>query len=100
LTKPTDYWVDLLTKAVIPAYRVNTVDRMVQDEQILARDMIVEQQHPTAGTIHVVGVPVKLSDTPGEVRTPAPLLGEHTAEILKGLGYGDDLASLKEKAVI
>jgi len=100
ITKPTDYWVKLLVNAGVPAAPVNSVGRMVKDEQVVARDMIVEQQHPTAGRIHVVGVPVKLSDTPGGVRTPAPLLGEHTDEVLSGLGYGVELESLRRSGVI
>lgn len=100
LTKPTDHWVDLLLTAGVPASPVNTVAAMVADEQVVARDMIVEQDHPTAGKIRVVGVPVKLSDTPGAVRTPAPLLGEHTDEVLSGLGYGDKLECLKRDRVI
>jgi CoA:oxalate CoA-transferase len=62
--------------------------------------MIVEQEHPTAGRISVVGVPVKLSETPGGVRTPAPLLGEHTAEVIGALGYRDQLGKLKQEGVI
>ncbi len=100
LTQPTDHWVELLVKGGVPASPVNNVGRMVEDEQILARQMIVEQQHPTAGTIRVVGVPVKLSETPGAVRTPAPLLGEHTEEILSGLGHGGKLESLRRDGVI
>jgi CoA:oxalate CoA-transferase len=99
-TKPTDYWVDLLVKAGIPASPVNTVGQMIADKQVIARQMIVEQDHPTAGKISVVGVPVKLSETPGSVRTPAPLLGEHTAEIIGGLGYRDRLDELKKAGVI
>ena len=100
LTQPTDHWVKLLNAAGVPASPVNTVGRMVEDEQVIARQMIVEQQHPTAGKLRVVGVPVKLSETPGAVRTPAPLLGEHTAEVLRGLGHGDQLAALKRDGVI
>lgn len=100
LTQPTDHWVKLLVDAGVPAAPVNDVARMVQDPQVLAREMIVEQEHPTAGKIRVVGVPVKLSETPGAVRTPAPLLGEHTAEVLTGLGHGDRLESLKANEVI
>jgi CoA:oxalate CoA-transferase len=100
ITRPCDYWVDLLVKAGVPAAPVNSVGRMVKDPQVIAREMIVEQDHPTAGKIHVVGVPVKLSETPGGVQTPAPLLGQHTQEVLSGLGYRDRLASLKEKGVI
>jgi CoA:oxalate CoA-transferase len=100
ITKPTDYWVELLVKAGIPASPVNTVARMVADQQIVAREMIVEQEHPTAGRISVVGVPVKLSETPGGVRTPAPLLGEHTAEVIGALGYRDQLEKLKQQGVI
>jgi crotonobetainyl-CoA:carnitine CoA-transferase CaiB-like acyl-CoA transferase len=100
ITKPTDHWVELLVTAGVPAAPVNSVGRMVADEQVIAREMIVEQQHPTAGTIRVVGVPVKLSDTPGGVRTPAPLLGEHTAEVIGSLGYENQLDTLREQGVI
>jgi crotonobetainyl-CoA:carnitine CoA-transferase CaiB-like acyl-CoA transferase len=62
--------------------------------------MIVKQQHPRAGEISVVGVPVKLSETPGAVRTPAPLLGQHTSEVLSALGYGERLDALKKDGVI
>jgi crotonobetainyl-CoA:carnitine CoA-transferase CaiB-like acyl-CoA transferase len=98
--KPVDYWVELLVKAGVPAAPVNTVGRMIKDEQVIARDMIVKQQHPRAGEISVVGVPVKLSETPGAVRTPAPLLGQHTSEVLSGLGYGERLDALKKDGVI
>ena len=100
VTRDTAHWVDLLVRAGVPAAPVNTARQMMGDEQVQARHMIVEQDHPVAGKIHVVGVPVKLSDTPGGVRTPAPLLGEHTEEILAGLGYGERLAELKRAGVI
>jgi crotonobetainyl-CoA:carnitine CoA-transferase CaiB-like acyl-CoA transferase len=99
-TNTTDHWVKVLVDAGIPAAPVNTVGRMIDDEQVIARQMIVEQAHPTAGPVHVVGVPVKLSDTPGGVHTPAPLLGEHNDEILKGLGYGSEIQDLKRNGVI
>ncbi|MEW6452373.1 MAG: CoA transferase [Pseudomonadota bacterium] len=99
-TKPTQHWVDLLLKAGVPASRVNTAGDMLQDEHVLAREMVVEQDHPTAGKIRVVGVPVKLSETPGKVRTPAPLLGEHTEEVLRGIGHGDKIEALKQKKII
>jgi CoA:oxalate CoA-transferase len=98
--KPVDYWVELLVNAGVPAAPVNTVDRMIKDPQVIAREMIVKQQHPTAGEISVIGVPVKLSETPGSVRTPAPLLGQHTKEVLDELGYGDRLESLKREGVV
>ena len=99
-TKPVDYWVELLVKAGIPASPVNTVARMVADPQVVAREMIIEQEHPTAGKITVVGVPVKLSETPGGVHTRAPLLGEHTAEVVGALGYRDQLDKLKQEGVV
>lgn len=100
LTNTTDHWVQLLVAAGVPAARVNTVGQMIADEQVIARKMIVDQEHPRAGTIRVVGVPVKLSDTPGEVRTPAPLLGEHTAEIIRELGHGERLEKLKQSGIV
>jgi crotonobetainyl-CoA:carnitine CoA-transferase CaiB-like acyl-CoA transferase len=100
LTQPTGHWVKLLVDAGVPAAPVASVAQMTRDDQVVARDMIVEQQHPKAGNLRVVGVPVKLSATPGTVRTPAPSLGEHTTEVLSQLGYADQLERLKEQAVI
>jgi CoA:oxalate CoA-transferase len=98
--KPVDYWVEMLVGAGVPAAPVNTMGRVVEDKQVIARNMIVKQKHPTAGEIALVGVPVKLSQTPGSIRTPAPLLGEHTDEVIGSLGYGERLAALRREGVI
>ncbi|NBJ17065.1 MAG: CoA transferase [Dehalobacter sp. 4CP] len=90
-TKTTDQWVDLLNEAGHPVGVINTVDKVVNDPQINARDMIVELEHSKAGKIRVAGNPIKLSLTPGEVSKPSPILGEHTREILKNvLGWSEE----------
>lgn len=76
-------WLDLLEKAELPCAPINTVDRIVNDPHIAAREMIVEVEHPVAGHLKMPGVPVKMSATPGSVDKPAPLLGQHTAELMK-----------------
>jgi crotonobetainyl-CoA:carnitine CoA-transferase CaiB-like acyl-CoA transferase len=78
----TAHWLDRLETAGIPAGPVLTYDRVFADPQTLAREMVVPVPHPTAGDTRVLGIPVKLSDTPGAIRRPAPRLGEHTDEIL------------------
>lgn len=83
-------WVERLTGEGVPCTSVNSIDKVVVDEQVLKRDMIVETEHPTAGKIRMAGLPVKLSDTPGSVRTPPPMLGEHSRGILRQAGFGDD----------
>jgi CoA:oxalate CoA-transferase len=84
-TKTTRAWQDLLDKAGVPNGPINTIDKVMEDPQVLARDMIVEIDHPVAGHLKMAGVPIKMSETQGSVRTHAPLLGQHTEEILKEL---------------
>jgi len=84
-TKPIQAWLDILEQAGLPCAPINTIDKVVNDPHIAAREMIVEVEHPVAGKLKMPGVPVKMSATPGAVETHAPLLGQHTAEILKEL---------------
>jgi formyl-CoA transferase/CoA:oxalate CoA-transferase len=69
---------------------VRDVGEVIGDPQLVARDMIQAVDHPDLGTIRVLGVPIKLSDTPGSVRTAPPTLGQHTTAILDDLGFTDD----------
>lgn len=81
--KTINEWLGVLEEAGLPCAPINTVDRIVNDPHIAARNMIVEVEHPIAGKLKMPGVPVKMSATPGAVETHAPLLGQHTNEILK-----------------
>jgi CoA:oxalate CoA-transferase len=75
---------------------------VIEHPQVKARGALVENTHPVAGAIRMTGPPVRMSDTPGAVRTPAPLLGEHTADVLKNrLGLTDaEVAQLQSAGVI
>lgn len=90
--KTINAWLQELEAAGVPCAPINTVDKIVNDPQVKAREMIVEVEHPIAGKLHVPGIPIKMSATPGAVEEPAPLLGEHTFEILHellGLSEGE-----------
>jgi crotonobetainyl-CoA:carnitine CoA-transferase CaiB-like acyl-CoA transferase len=83
------HWLARLEADGVPSGPVNTYPEALADPHTLARDMVIDLVHPGAGPIKNLGVPVKLSDTPGAVDRPAPLLGEHTEAIVAELGYGE-----------
>jgi crotonobetainyl-CoA:carnitine CoA-transferase CaiB-like acyl-CoA transferase len=83
LTKSYEEWEAILLPAGIPIGAINTLDAVVAHPQVQARGAIVESTHPVAGTIRMTAPPVRMSDTPGSVRAPAPLLGEHTEQVLR-----------------
>jgi crotonobetainyl-CoA:carnitine CoA-transferase CaiB-like acyl-CoA transferase len=82
-------WLRRLEEAGVPAGPVLDVAQMHADPQALAREMIVETMHPTAGQVPSLGLPIKFSETPGSVRRAAPLLGQHTREVLREHGFSD-----------
>jgi formyl-CoA transferase/CoA:oxalate CoA-transferase len=83
-------WTVRLRIAGVPCGAVRSVREALTDPQILARAMVETIDHPTIGAMQVLGLPVKLSDTPGRVRSAPPRLGEHTARVLRDeLGYSD-----------
>ena len=86
-TQNTSHWLELLDAAGVVAGPIYNMEQVYQDPQVLAREMLVDTQDPELGTIHNIGVPVKLSNTPGSIRRRAPALGEHSAEILLEHGF-------------
>ena len=83
--RTTVQWIEGLDALGVPCGPINTIDKVVNHPQVLAREMIAKVSHDITGSVEVPGVPIKLSKTPGQVTTPAPALGEHTAKILTGL---------------
>ena len=81
---------------------INTLDHVVAHPQVRARGVIVESTHPVAGTVETVAPPVRMSETPGSIRRPAPLLGQHTDEVLRErLGMSDaEIKRLRDAGVI
>ena len=100
--RTTDNWIDALGAIGVPCGPINAMDKVVSHPQVQAREMITHVAHQITGTVEVPGVPIKLSETPGNVDAPAPSLGEHTTEILTSIlkMSPDEVAKLKQDGVI
>jgi crotonobetainyl-CoA:carnitine CoA-transferase CaiB-like acyl-CoA transferase len=83
LTRPYEDWETILIKGGVPVGAISTMDRVMDHPQVVARGALVECDHPVAGKVRVVGPPARFSETPADVRMPAPLLGQHTDEVLR-----------------
>ena len=88
-SRPSADWIREFEAAGVPVGPINRIGDMLADPQVAAREMVVEVDHPKAGRTKALGMPVKFSDTPCAVTRAAPLLGQHTREILASLGYDD-----------
>jgi CoA:oxalate CoA-transferase len=100
--KTTAEWSGICEKADIPYSRINNIKEICEDPVIRHRNMLVTVDQPGVGPVRIAGSPIRLSETPGEVRSPAPLLGEHSAEVLREvLGYATErIEALKAEGVI
>lgn len=90
---PRAHWLGLFEESGIPCGPINSYSEALTDPQILAREMVVDTTHPTLGPIKSLGTPIKLSGTPLDPCRPAPLLGQHTDEILSEIGYDEGAIS-------
>ena len=102
ISRKVTEWLDVLVDAGIPCSPVNSLSAAMQEPQLEANEMVVEVAHPVYGPIHLMGVPHKLSESPCSVRERAPMLGEHTDEVLSGwLNLRpDEIADLRQATVI
>jgi CoA:oxalate CoA-transferase len=100
--KTTEEWIGLFEKAEIPHSRINDIRQICEDPIIRHRGMLVTIDQPGIGPVRIAGSPIRLSETPGEVVSPAPRLGEHSEEILRTvLGYDvERIAALRAEGVI
>jgi crotonobetainyl-CoA:carnitine CoA-transferase CaiB-like acyl-CoA transferase len=87
--RTTEHWVTTLNAAGVPCGPVHGVADVFRDPQVLAQKMVLEVDHPGHGLVRMLGFPMKFSQTPCQIRRPAPGLGQHTKDVLQELGYDD-----------
>jgi len=101
MTKTREEWISLLHEADVPCGPVLTIEESFSDPQIMHRNMTFEMEHPVEGTIKQRAFPAIFSDTRLQKNVPPPLYGQHTDEILTGLGYAkDEIKKLREEKVV
>ena len=96
--RTTQEWCDALEAAGVPNGPINNLKQVFEEPQVAARGMRIELEHPLAGKVPLIASPMKFSGTPLEHKTPPPILGEHTSEVLRDLLQLDDAAIAKLRA--
>ena len=100
-SRPRDEWVRILTESDIPCAPTQPLQAFMSHPAVLHHNMVVEYEHAELGRLKMMGLPLRFSETPGVDPGPPPLLGQHTAEVLRGAGYRDgDIADLHRRGVI
>jgi crotonobetainyl-CoA:carnitine CoA-transferase CaiB-like acyl-CoA transferase len=101
VTETTEYWIDKLNAAGVPAGRVMGLAEVFADPQVLDQEMVLEQDHPGHGTVHMLGFPIKFTEAPCTLRRPTPEIGADTDAVLQQLGYsGPEIARLRQAGVV
>jgi crotonobetainyl-CoA:carnitine CoA-transferase CaiB-like acyl-CoA transferase len=99
--QPSHHWLSILDAADIPCGPINNYAQVFADPQVAAREMVLEIDHPVLGRLKTLGSPIKMSATPTDASRRAPLLGEHTDEVLTELGLGaGEIAALRQSGAI
>jgi crotonobetainyl-CoA:carnitine CoA-transferase CaiB-like acyl-CoA transferase len=101
MNEPRAHWLALFDANGIPCGPINDYAQVFADPQVRAREMVVEVDHPTLGHLRALGSPIKLSGTPADPRRRAPLLGEHTDQILRQAGYSvEEIDALRASGAV
>jgi formyl-CoA transferase len=99
--KTSDEWEIILNQNSIPCGPIYKMDQALEHPQVQHRQMVVEKPHPTMGTVRLLGLPVKLAETPGDVFRVPPLLGEQSDEVLRDIGLSDaEIAGLRQSGIV
>lgn len=100
-SKPAAHWLRALDDVGVPCGPVQNMLQALEDPQTIAREMVIEVEHSTLGKVKTLGLPVKFSQTPGKVKTGAPLFGEHTREVLSACGFdADEITALEREGAV
>ncbi|PHK95638.1 CoA transferase [Pseudoroseomonas rhizosphaerae] len=100
-TRPTREWIEKLEALKIGCGPINTLKDVFADPHVVARNMVVEMPHASGETVQVIANPVKLSATPPDYRSAAPVLGQHTEGVLSGLGYSaEEIAAMRRSGIV
>jgi crotonobetainyl-CoA:carnitine CoA-transferase CaiB-like acyl-CoA transferase len=94
-------WIERLNAAGVPCGRVMGLPEVFADPQVLAQEMVLDQEHPGHGMVRMLGFPIKFAEAPCELRLPAPELGADTDTVLSGLGYSTtELTALRARGIV